>query len=514
MASGSKDVRSGSRRMAGVLATAAIVSMLCPASALWAATNVAAGKAATSSGSITNGAFITNGDKSSGSYASISGTGPLWIQLDLGQSYSLSQVNLWHYFADGRKYHDVIVKLSTTADFSSGVTAVFNNDTDNSVGVGAGSDAEYTETASGKTITFSPVTARYVKLWTNGNTVNTYDHYVEVEVWTASNATPTARPTATATSRATATRTATTRATATPTTGTSGKIVGGYLTTWEPRSTLRYVVDNTNYNLIYVAFAIGYDTSTGSLRLDPLPGTSSPAQVKSEIQYANSKGKRVIVSVGGYCDFGSSGGTCNYGYNLSTTQKVDQFMASMRDYRNNWGFNGMDWDLEHGNRPDVAGIIDATKRMRTEFGSNWVIACAPGPNLSSWLTNWAPSIDSWAAAQGVKSFDYYGEQVYDLGLSEASYRTTIVSRMTDIANRFGASRAMLGNKYKNDSGTSLSDPNNGHVDISTTIAALNDLRAAGKNIRGSYVWTIQSDSDLSYLWQSSNGVGGDILAHP
>jgi len=27
--------------------------------------------------------------------------------------------------------------------------------------------------------------------------------------------------------------------------------------TWEPRSTLRYAVDNTSYNLIYVAFAIG-----------------------------------------------------------------------------------------------------------------------------------------------------------------------------------------------------------------------------------------------------------------
>ena len=58
--------------------------------------------------------------------------GVQWIQIDLGQAYSLNQVNVWHYFGDGRTYHDVIVKVSTTSDFSSGVTTVFNNDTNNS----------------------------------------------------------------------------------------------------------------------------------------------------------------------------------------------------------------------------------------------------------------------------------------------------------------------------------------------------------------------------------------------
>jgi endoglucanase len=200
-----------------LICIAAMISIFAPVAPVLATpTNVLAGKAATSNGSITNGAYLTNGDKTSANYTSVSGTGALWIQFDLGQSYNVSQVNLWHYFADGRRYHDVIVKLSTTADFSAGVTTVFNNDTDNSAGVGAGSDAEYAETASGKTIAFNPVTARYVKLWTNGNTVNTYDHYVEVEVYaeTGATATPTARATATVTSTATATTTARPTATA------------------------------------------------------------------------------------------------------------------------------------------------------------------------------------------------------------------------------------------------------------------------------------------------------------
>jgi hypothetical protein len=52
---------------------------------------------------------------------------------------------------------DVIVQLSETADFSSYVTTVFNNDKDNSAGQGYGVNAEYAEVAGGKTVSFQPV---------------------------------------------------------------------------------------------------------------------------------------------------------------------------------------------------------------------------------------------------------------------------------------------------------------------------------------------------------------------
>src|SRR5439155_25113649 len=88
-----------------------------------------------------------------------------------------------HYYGDGRTYHDVIVQLSNDTNFASGVTTVFNNDTNNSAGQGTGTNAEYAETSAGKDITFAAVTARYVRLWTNGNTVNADNHHVEVQVF-------------------------------------------------------------------------------------------------------------------------------------------------------------------------------------------------------------------------------------------------------------------------------------------------------------------------------------------
>ena len=219
------------------------------------------------------------------------------------------------------------------------------------------------------------------------------------------------------------------------------KVVGGYFTTWETRNgaSLRNVVDNTNYNLIYVAFATGVSAGSGTLQLSIPPGSTSAADFKSQIVYANSRGVKVLVSVGGYFDLGGT----NSGYVLDSSQKVDEFMVSMRDFQASWGFNGMDWDLEHGNRPDVAGIVDASRRMKTEFGATWIINSAPGTDLSTWV---GPTgvLDTL----GPNGWDAVGEQIYDLGLSPADYQTRITTRMTVLANKYGANKVILGNKYR------------------------------------------------------------------
>jgi len=144
-------------------------------------TNVALNKPATGA-SLVNPVYVTDGDKSNSNNFGGLDFGLRSIVIDLGQNYNLTQVKVWHYFADARTYHDVIVQLSTVSNFSS-LTTVFNNDTNNSAGQGTGSQAEYAESSAGKTITFSAVSARYIRLWSNGSTANTYNHYVEVEAY-------------------------------------------------------------------------------------------------------------------------------------------------------------------------------------------------------------------------------------------------------------------------------------------------------------------------------------------
>ncbi len=144
--------------------------------------NLAAGKAVTTSSSFTNTAFALDGDKNTDNYANGSNTGLQWFQVDMGESYDVNNINLWHYFGDARKYRDVIVQLSNDPTFDTGITTVYNNDTDNSAGFGKGTDSEYTETSSGKNITFNTVKARYARFYSNGSNINGWNHYVEIEI--------------------------------------------------------------------------------------------------------------------------------------------------------------------------------------------------------------------------------------------------------------------------------------------------------------------------------------------
>lgn len=129
-------------------------------------------------------AYITDGDKEAGEgYFVELMDGLQWVQLDLGAPAQLSAIWLWHYHSQARAYHDVIVQVSNDPEFKSGVTTLFNNDYDNSAGMGKGSDKPYVETRFGKLIDAKGKEAQYVRLYSNGNTANDMNHYIEVEIY-------------------------------------------------------------------------------------------------------------------------------------------------------------------------------------------------------------------------------------------------------------------------------------------------------------------------------------------
>ncbi len=128
--------------------------------------------------------MVTDGEKEGGDgYFIELGPGKQWVQIDLGASYALQAILTWHYHSQARVYRDVIVQVSDDKDFLKGVTTVFNNDHDNSSGLGVGKDKEYVEVAEGKLFDPKGARGRYVRLYSRGNTTNDLNHYVEVEVY-------------------------------------------------------------------------------------------------------------------------------------------------------------------------------------------------------------------------------------------------------------------------------------------------------------------------------------------
>jgi hypothetical protein len=128
--------------------------------------------------------LITDGEKDAGEgYFVELLDGLQWVQIDLEKSSAVSAIWLWHFHSQKRAYHDVIIQVSDDAEFKTGVTTIYNNDYDESAKMGKGTDNPYVETRFGMLADGKGSKGRYVRLYSNGNTSNEMNHYIEVEVY-------------------------------------------------------------------------------------------------------------------------------------------------------------------------------------------------------------------------------------------------------------------------------------------------------------------------------------------
>ncbi len=129
-------------------------------------------------------AKITDGDKEASEQSIIYlRKGTQWIQMDFGSPQEIYAVVIWHAHNSAKVYHDVIVQVADDADFIDKVRTVFNNDQDNTSGLGVGTNREYFETHEGKLIDAKGVKARYIRFYSKGSTESALNEYTEIEVY-------------------------------------------------------------------------------------------------------------------------------------------------------------------------------------------------------------------------------------------------------------------------------------------------------------------------------------------
>ncbi len=128
--------------------------------------------------------LVTDGDKQAGEgYFVELQSGPQWVQIDLEKSVPLYAIWVWHFHSQRRAYRGVVIQISDDPEFKNGVTTVYNNDYDNICHLGAGTDHPYVESRYGHIVDAKGTKGRYVRLYSNGNTSNEMNHYIEVEVY-------------------------------------------------------------------------------------------------------------------------------------------------------------------------------------------------------------------------------------------------------------------------------------------------------------------------------------------
>jgi len=109
--------------------------------------------------------------------------GTQWVQIDLEKEYPIIAIALWHDHRWLQVFHGVVIQAADDADFTKNIRTIFNNDYENTSGLGIGADKEYFETNQGKLIDVKGQKARYLRFYSRGSTMTAYNVYQEIEVY-------------------------------------------------------------------------------------------------------------------------------------------------------------------------------------------------------------------------------------------------------------------------------------------------------------------------------------------
>ncbi len=151
------------------------------------ARNVALGKRVTSSDrSPIGGALsqITDGEKEAVDDAVVElHKNVQWVQIDLEQDYSIWAVVIWHDHRYAQVFRGVVVQAADDPDFTRNVQTLFNNDIENTTGLGIGKDKQYFETNQGKLIDTKGVKGHFLRCYSKGSDDSALNRYTEIEVY-------------------------------------------------------------------------------------------------------------------------------------------------------------------------------------------------------------------------------------------------------------------------------------------------------------------------------------------
>lgn len=146
-----------------------------------------------------------------------------------------------------------------------------------------------------------------------------------------------------------------------------------------PGFTLRDVAPQ--WDILIVAFATpDHSAPEGTLRFAP-PRGSTPEQFKDDIAYVKSKGKKVMLSLGGGGKF----------FSLVAPESTATFVASVSGIVSQYGFDGIDMDFETPSlnidpndrdfrkptTPSIVHLIDGLRQLKQRFGPDFMISLVP-----------------------------------------------------------------------------------------------------------------------------------------
>jgi chitinase len=172
--------------------------------------------------------------------------------------------------------------------------------------------------------------------------------------------------------------------TAAPLPGVTGVLKHKLIGYWEGYSSVRSPVPlrdvSPQWDIIITTFATPVKGSTSLLHFSP-PAALGEEKFKADVGYLQGIGKKVLISLGG-------GGQV---VTINTPQDLHDFVSSVTEIVEKYGFDGVDLDIEtpsllinardtdfrHPTTPSIVNLITAMHQLHDHFGAKFMIAEVP-----------------------------------------------------------------------------------------------------------------------------------------
>ncbi|MER5767680.1 glycoside hydrolase family 18 protein [Streptomyces sp. NPDC001985] len=288
--------------------------------------------------------------------------------------------------------------------------------------------------------------------------------------------------------------------------------ITGYWQNFNNGATVQKLRDvQSAYDIIAVAFADS-TTTPGELtfNLSPALGYANVAEFKQDIAAKKQAGKSVIISVGGEI------GNVTVNSDASATAFANSAYALMQEY----GFNGLDVDLEHGINSTY--MTKALRQLSAKAGPNMVLTMAPQT-----IDMQSTSTEYFKLALNVKDIlTVVNMQNYNsgsmLGCDGKVYSLGTVDFLTALAciqleNGLDPSQVGIGVPASTrGAGSGYVSPTvvNNAMDCLTKGTNCGTFKPAKTypNLRGAMTWSTNWDATAGNAW--SNSVGAHIKTLP
>ncbi|HEY5879950.1 MAG TPA: glycosyl hydrolase family 18 protein [Nakamurella sp.] len=236
-------------------------------------------------------------------------------------------------------------------------------------------------------------------------------------------------------------------------------------------------------NVLVVAIAQARTPGTGRLRWSPY--RDEPDRMRAQIAAMVERGKPVLLGVGGSNDGGIT---------VTDDIQVTEFCDSVRGFVADYGFTGIDLDLEpSGSRWTQPALAEVVRRLKVEHGPDFLIGLTVAlydDHTERWLT---------LAGELGEDCDFFAHMLYDYVEATDERLDHDARRKVRIAVDGGvpASRQVLGfmcNAPTHSSPVALT----GRVWASALVEF--------PDLRGAFIWESSIEHSADYPWTRTIGV--------